>query len=758
MLEVCIVDNIELSVNRDRDSNADLNEKILTMVNLAEEKAGVLLYYYYIDLRSIQEQTAKWLKDTCSELGLIGRCRCAEDGLNCCLSGPISALLQHQEQLCHNFPGAREIVDFKLAEYPPLQPQDNNSNRNRVAKETGFDRLSVHICKEVVAFYGSRWEQVLLSNEAEIQPRGARHVDPIEFHNLLSQQQQQQQHLDTDRDTQGTPNNNAAVLLDMRNKYETRIGTFQIPNIDTIDPETRSFNEVPTWLESHKHQLVGKTVFMVCTGGVRCERASAHLLKMFSNYPKEEQPVDVVQLRGGIQRYLEAFPEVDAGGGGGGRGYFRGKNFYFDDRISVGVGGSSTSSSGGDTSVVGRCLGCRAPYDDYRERHRCVMCRMLILQCTKCAEDPEKEDMLCELCVERGRGDVGGREGERGGEGEGGGGREGGVHHIIDNADDNDNDATVATTIAATTTAMSKGSGNGKLKILVLHGFRQTGNGFIARNKDWMKKLSDIAEFTVIDAPHVLSYYYRKPTGEERKQQTYKRAWLVVPTDNNCCTTGGGSDGPGEDSTANNNCSSGGEETNMTTNNAAPTPTATPSLSIVPTSAPSYITNTQHLQQTEGWPLSHRVIQEAMSTGTTTYDGILGFSQGSGIAAAMCALYPDAFKFCICASGYMPSVNELQKVLVEKKPICMPSLHMYGSNSIISSGGTEKKQDTKSSRTKGGDADGPAFITSEDSHLLASMFDARQRCVLIHKGGHYIPGTRSVWEGMRKFLRGQQQL
>jgi len=728
------------------------------MVNLAEEKTGVLLYYYYIDLRSSQEQTAKWLEDTCSKLGLVGRCRCAEDGLNCCLSGRISALLQHQEQLCQNFPGAREIVDFKLAEYPPLQTQDNNNNHNRVAKETGFDRLSVQICKEVVAFYGSRWEQVLLSNEAEIQPRGARHVEPIEFHNLLSQQQQQQQqHIHAGTDTQDNPNNNnnAAVLLDMRNKYETRIGTFQIPNIDTIDPETRSFNEVPTWLESHKHQLVGKTVFMVCTGGVRCERASAHLLKIFSNDPKEEQPVDVVQLRGGIQRYLEAFPEVDGGGGGG--GYFRGKNFYFDDRISV-VGGGGTR--GDDNSVIGRCMGCRAPYDDYRQRHRCVLCRMLILRCTKCADDPEKKDMLCELCVERGKGGV---VGEGGGEGRG----EGGMRHTIDDADDDnaaaaaaaaaddDDDATITTNIAAPTTAMPTGSGNSKLKILVLHGFRQTGIGFLARNKDWMRKLSDIAEFTVIDAPHVLSYYYRKPSGEERKQQTYKRAWLVVPTDNNCSTI---------DGTTANNGSSGEEETNTRTSNTTPTPTptTTSALSILPTPAPSYICNTQHLRQTEGWALSHRVIQEAMSAGTTTYDGILGFSQGSGIAAAMCALHPDAFKFCICASGYMPSVDELQKVLAEKKPICMPSMHVYGSNSnniISSSDGTEKKQDTSSSNTKlgGDDADGPAFITSEDSHLLASMFDARQRCVLIHKGGHYIPGTRSVWQGMRKFLRGQQQ-
>ena len=70
---------------------------------------------------------------------------------------------------------------------------------------------------------------------------------------------------------------------------------------------------------------------------------------------------------GGIQRYMEAFPDG---------GFFMGRNFVFDERVTV-------ASKGG--KIVGRCLTCSAPHDTYEPRRRCQHCRMLVLVCPTCA-------------------------------------------------------------------------------------------------------------------------------------------------------------------------------------------------------------------------------------------------------------------------------------------------------------------------------------------------------------------------------------
>lgn len=83
------------------------------------------------------------------------------------------------------------------------------------------------------------------------------------------------------------------VLLDARNVYETAIGHFRVPGVPLLDPQTRCFSDLPDWVDDHAQCLAGKTVLMYCTGGVRCERASAYL--------REKGPAfaNVYQLKGG---------------------------------------------------------------------------------------------------------------------------------------------------------------------------------------------------------------------------------------------------------------------------------------------------------------------------------------------------------------------------------------------------------------------------------------------------------------------------
>ena len=115
---------------------------------------------------------------------------------------------------------------------------------------------------------------------------------------------------------------------------------------------------------------------MYCTGGIRCESASAFLRRT-------AKPAAVYQLKGGIHRYLEAFPDG---------GYFRGKNFVFDGRVAVAPsehveGRVDAKNCASKESVVGRCALCCSPHDVYdHDNGRCHRCRALVLVCPTCLQ------------------------------------------------------------------------------------------------------------------------------------------------------------------------------------------------------------------------------------------------------------------------------------------------------------------------------------------------------------------------------------
>jgi predicted sulfurtransferase len=106
----------------------------------------------------------------------------------------------------------------------------------------------------------------------------ARAVSPQHFHSLLEAAA-------AEKPSSGEPQPSTAsrtrdmqtVLLDCRNLYESRIGHFQANTVPTLAPPIRSFSSFPEWADAHAHELRDKCVLMYCTGGVRCERASAYL-------------------------------------------------------------------------------------------------------------------------------------------------------------------------------------------------------------------------------------------------------------------------------------------------------------------------------------------------------------------------------------------------------------------------------------------------------------------------------------------------
>ncbi|KAL6751366.1 hypothetical protein V8C86DRAFT_2779708 [Haematococcus lacustris] len=83
------------------------------------------------------------------------------------------------------------------------------------------------------------------------------------------------------------------VLLDARNVYETEIGHFDAAGVALLDPGTRCFSDLPAWLEAQRGRLAHRRILMYCTGGVRCERASAYIKEMGPEFQ------DVFQLAGG---------------------------------------------------------------------------------------------------------------------------------------------------------------------------------------------------------------------------------------------------------------------------------------------------------------------------------------------------------------------------------------------------------------------------------------------------------------------------
>ncbi|MBD2858188.1 rhodanese-related sulfurtransferase [Spongiibacter sp. KMU-158] len=123
------------------------------------------------------------------------------------------------------------------------------------------------------------------------------------------------------------------LLLDTRNDYEVDIGTFK----GAVDPKTKTFREFPEYVREHYDPSRHKKVAMFCTGGIRCEKASAFM--------KQEGFEEVYHLEGGILKYLEEVPEQDS--------LWQGQCFVFDNRVSVG--------HGLELGEFELCHGCRHP-------------------------------------------------------------------------------------------------------------------------------------------------------------------------------------------------------------------------------------------------------------------------------------------------------------------------------------------------------------------------------------------------------------
>ena len=126
-------------------------------------------------------------------------------------------------------------------------------------------------------------------------------------------------------------------IIDVRNPYEINVGKFK----KSINPSTRNFRQFPSEFQKMKLKKSDK-IAMYCTGGIRCEKASAYIKKL--GYKK------VFQLRGGILNYLDHYKNKK------GNGMWKGECFVFDNRVTV-----NKKLSKGKYS---QCYGCRSPISE----------------------------------------------------------------------------------------------------------------------------------------------------------------------------------------------------------------------------------------------------------------------------------------------------------------------------------------------------------------------------------------------------------
>ncbi|MES2337356.1 MAG: rhodanese-related sulfurtransferase [Pseudomonadota bacterium] len=207
----------------------------------------------------------------------------------CVAQDVYGTLLLAREGINGTIAGSDAAIDAVLAHIRTLPGCGDLTVRESRSATPPFHRMKVRLKREIVTM-----------GEPHIDPVNAAgtYVAPQDWNALIA-----------DPDT---------VLIDTRNDYEVGIGTFA----GAIDPATASFSEFPDWLRANRDRLAGKRVAMFCTGGIRCEKATA--------FVKAQGFDDVHHLKGGILAYLEAVPPADS--------RWQGECFVFDQRVAVGPG------------------------------------------------------------------------------------------------------------------------------------------------------------------------------------------------------------------------------------------------------------------------------------------------------------------------------------------------------------------------------------------------------------------------------------
>ena len=272
----------------------------------------VATFYRFTDLHD-HEAWRDRLKDQCEKHGVLGIIILANEGINATVAGSVG--------------GVASVIEFIRLD----QRLKDLTHRECIAEEPPFNRLRIIIRPEIVTL-----------GDTSVNPNQAagEYVPPAEWNELIS---------DPD-----------LLLIDTRNDYEVQIGTFK----NALNPDTQTFGQWDAYVKENLNPKNHKKVAMFCTGGIRCEKASAHLIK--KGFEK------VYHLQGGILNYLEKIKPEES--------LWEGECFVFDHRVSV--------LHGLEEGTYEICFGCRWPMEteDLKSpKYEPGIC------CPRCADDLSME-------------------------------------------------------------------------------------------------------------------------------------------------------------------------------------------------------------------------------------------------------------------------------------------------------------------------------------------------------------------------------
>ncbi|MBX9704430.1 MAG: rhodanese-related sulfurtransferase, partial [Silvanigrellaceae bacterium] len=239
----------------------------------SKENAFVNISFYKFvklhDLDKLKEQ----LLSKCLEWEIKGTILLAHEGINSCLVGKADNI----EHICQFFESiyAFQGMDFKKS----------------FSSEIPFRRMIIKIKTEII-------------------PMGIPSIDPEKFTGAYVEPLELQRWLSDGEDI---------VILDTRNDYETALGKFRC----AIDPKLKVFRDIPKWIdENFTITNKDKKIVTYCTGGIRCEKASAYL--------RQQGFQEVYQIKGGILKYFEETSKKQEQDN-----FFEGDCFVFDYRVAV---------------------------------------------------------------------------------------------------------------------------------------------------------------------------------------------------------------------------------------------------------------------------------------------------------------------------------------------------------------------------------------------------------------------------------------
>ena len=290
-----------------REDGRVLKEK---MRSLPEKRVTISFYKYHhiVDPDEFRNELYNGLE----LLNILGRIYIAKEGINAQISTP------------ENLKGAFRDYIYSI-------PFLNGVRLNMAIQDNGksFFKLKILVRKKIVA-------DGLDDSTFDVTNSGI-HVNAIQFNALA--------------------NDANTVIVDMRNHYESEVGRFK----NAICPDADTFREELQLVEDLMKEQQDKNLLMYCTGGIRCEKASAWM--------KHRGYKNVFQLEGGIIEYTRQVKETSL------ENKFIGKNFVFDERLGERI----------SDDIIAVCHQCGKPCDDHTNCKN-DGCHLLFIQCKECAE------------------------------------------------------------------------------------------------------------------------------------------------------------------------------------------------------------------------------------------------------------------------------------------------------------------------------------------------------------------------------------